>query len=82
MASANVRISTTARDTLRRLAREEKQSMQAVLDKAIEAYRRERFLRGANTDFAALRKNRKAWGEELTERKLWRRTLRDGLDEE
>ncbi len=56
--------------------------MQSILDRAIEAYRRERFLREANADFAALKKNRKAWREELAERKLWERTLSDGLDDE
>jgi len=56
--------------------------MQSILDRAIEAYRRERFLRDANADFAALKKNRKAWREELAERKLWERTLGDGLDDE
>ena len=56
--------------------------MQSVLDRAIEAYRRERFLRDANADFAALKKDRKAWRDELAERKLWERTLGDGLDDE
>jgi hypothetical protein len=50
---------------------EEERRMQAVLDKALERYRRERFLRAANADFEALRKHPKAWKEELRERKLW-----------
>ena len=53
--------------------------MQAVLDNAIERYRRERFLHAANADFAALKKNPKAWKEELRERGLWEQTLADGL---
>ena len=53
--------------------------MQAVLDKAIERYRRERFLHAANADFAALRRDAKAWKEELRERALWEHTLADGL---
>ncbi len=56
--------------------------MQAVLDKAIERYRREKFLRDANADFAALKRNRRAWKEELKERELWEHTLSDGLPEE
>jgi len=56
--------------------------MQAVLDKAIEHYRREKFLRDANADYAALRRNPKAWKEELKERALWEQTLSDGLAEE
>ena len=55
--------------------------MQAVLDTAIERYRRERFLHAANADFAALRSDPKAWKEELKERELWEHTLADGLAE-
>ena len=55
--------------------------MQSILDKAIENYRREKFLRGANADFAALRKNSKNWKHEMAERELWAQTLGDGLDE-
>ena len=80
MPSANVRISSESRDTLRRLAREEREPMQAILDKAIERYRREKFLRDANADYAALRKNARAWKEELKERELWEQTLSDGLE--
>ena len=80
MPSANVRISSESRDTLRRLAREEREPMQAILDRAIERYRREKFLRDANADYAALRKNARAWKEELKERELWEQTLSDGLD--
>jgi hypothetical protein len=79
---ANVRISPHAHELLRQLAKEEEESMQAVLDKAIEHYRREKFLRDANADFAALRRNSKAWKEELRERELWEQTLADGLAKE
>jgi len=79
---ANVRISPHAHALLRQLAQEEDESMQAVLDKAIEHYRREKFLRDANADYAALRRNPKAWKEELKERALWEQTLSDGLAEE
>lgn len=56
--------------------------MQAVLDMALERYRRERFLRAANADFEALRRDKKAWKEELRERQVWERTSADGLDKE
>jgi hypothetical protein len=64
------------------LAQEEQQSMQAVLDSAIERYRRESFLRGANADFAALNADAKAWKQELRDRELWETTLADGISEE
>ncbi len=75
----NVRISPHAHELLQQIAEEEQRSMQAVLDQVIELYRRERFLRAANADFAALKRDPKAWKDELRERELWDRTLADGL---
>ena len=82
MASTSVKISPDTRETLERLAREEGKSIESVLDRAVEHYRREAFLRDANSDFAALKKDRKAWEEELAERKLWEPALLDGLEDE
>ena len=82
MPSANVRISIRAREVLRRVAREERQPMQTILDQAVEHYRREKFLRDANADYATLRTNSPAWAEELAERELWDVTLLDGLPDE
>jgi len=76
----NVRIRAHTHALLRQLAREAGESMQAILDQAVERYRREKFLRAANADFAALRSNPKAWKEELRERQVWEQTLADGLD--
>ena len=80
--TANVRVSPHAHESLRQLAEAEDDSMQAVLDKAIEHYRREKFLRDANADFAALKRDRRAWKKELKERQLWEHTLSDRLPEE
>ena len=55
--------------------------MTEILDKAIEFYRGQRFLDGLNADFAALRQNKAAWKEELTERDSWDATLADGLED-
>lgn len=75
MAATTVEISPKTRETLRRIAREEGASEQSVLDRAVDHYRRERFLREANADFAELKKYRRAWNEELAERKFWRELL-------
>ena len=64
---------------MRRLSKEENEPMSAVLDKVLEHYRREKFLRGANADFAALKRDPKAWNEALAERALWDQTVADGL---
>ena len=76
----NVRISPRAHRLLRQLAKEAEESMQTILDRAIENYRREEFLRAANREYSALRRNARGWKEELSERRLWERTLADGLD--
>ena len=78
----NVRISPRAHALLREMAVEEQRSMQSVLDRALEHYRREKFLRAANGDFAALRNDHKAWKDELRERELWEQTSSDGLTKE
>jgi hypothetical protein len=52
--------------------------MTEVLDKAIDLYRRQRFLEGLNADFAALRKQEAMWKEELAERESWDATVADG----
>jgi hypothetical protein len=75
----NVRISPRAHELLRQLAEEEQRSMQSVLDQALERYRRERFLRAANADFASLKGDAKAWKQELGERELWEQTVADGI---
>jgi predicted transcriptional regulator len=81
MESLTVRISRSTHAALRALAEETDESMTEVLDKAIEIYRRQRFLAGLNADFAALRKNKAAWEEELAERSMWDAALTDGLED-
>jgi hypothetical protein len=55
--------------------------MTEILDKAIETYRRQRFLAGLNADFAALRRNKAACKEELAERAHWDSTLANGMED-
>ena len=54
--------------------------MQAVLDHAIEVYRRMRFLEEVNLAYAKLRQDGKAWLELELERSEWEGTLADGLE--
>jgi predicted transcriptional regulator len=82
VSSVTVRVSARSRETLRRLARQSGASLQAVLEGAVEEYETRQFLEAANRSYAALRKNRKAWEQELRERKAWDATLSDGLEED
>ena len=80
MTTLTVRISNISRDILRELATKEGASMQAILDKAVESYRRQRFLEEVNKAYAALRQDSKAWLQIEKERTAWDATLGDGLE--
>ena len=77
--TTTMRISTTTKEQLRELASRSGQKMEAVLDEAVELYRRQRFLEEANAAFAALRMDPQAWAAEAEERAAWDMTLADGL---
>jgi hypothetical protein len=53
--------------------------MLALLDEAIEALRRQRFLERVNAGYAALRADPGAWEAVEGERRAWDVTLPDGL---
>lgn len=82
MPSATLRINRADRDLLRALAEREGEPVRVVLTKAIESYRRQRFLEEANLAFAGLKSDPRAWRDELEERSLWDSTLRDGATPE
>jgi hypothetical protein len=82
MSTLTVRISDNSRTILRELAVKENAPMQAILDKAIESYRRQLFLTEVNKAYAALRQNPKAWAQVEKERAEWDATLGDGLEPE
>jgi hypothetical protein len=77
---STVRISESSHRALRDLAKDEEAPLQTVLERAIESYRRRRFLEAANRQYAALREDAAAWEQETTERVAWDRALGDGLD--
>ncbi len=56
--------------------------MQDVLEKAVELYRRQRFLEASNRAFAALRTDPKKWRAERQEREEWSAAAADDLEED
>jgi hypothetical protein len=82
MSESTINISKPTHDILIELAESSGETIQTVLDKAIENYRRILFLKEANRAFANLRKNEALWQEELEERQLWEDTIGDGVEEE
>jgi predicted transcriptional regulator len=81
MASETVRITPTAHRTLKDLADQTGEPMTVVLEKALEAYRRRKFLEDCNRAYAELKADPKAWAEELKERETWDAALADGLED-
>ena len=80
--SATVRINPESHRKLKSLSEELGASMPTVLEQAIEALRRQRFLEQASQAYGELRKDKKAWAAEQVERKAWDKTLKDGLGKE
>lgn len=81
MASYNVRVSAAAHRALRQFAAAEGRPIQAVLDEALQDYRRQKFWNRTNAAFQALKHNKTAWKDQHAERLSWDRTLLDGLEE-
>lgn len=76
MNMATIRLSEPSHKVLRDLAKRDKKPMQAVVEAAIESYRRQRFLEGLNDDFMALRENEPEWNAELAERVEWDKSIK------
>jgi predicted transcriptional regulator len=80
--TTTIRVSRQTHKKLNDLARASGQSAQAVMDAALELYRREQLLYATNEAYAALREQPEAWGAMEAERRAWDATLDDGLPEE
>lgn len=81
MSTTTIRVSTKTRDVLREMAGMIGLSMQEIVERAIESYRREQLLQTANTAYAALRADSNAWQAYQAEQTEWDVTLADGLKE-
>jgi hypothetical protein len=79
MGYGTIRISDSAHGTLREMSRAEGKPMLALLDEAVEALRRQRFLEQVNAAYAAIRAKPRAWRAVQAERRAWDATLADGL---
>jgi len=77
-----VKISETAMKHLDNLQKMTGESKQIILEKALESYARSIFLTRTNEQYAALKKDKKAWNEMVKESQEWDVTLNDGLDKE
>ncbi len=78
--SATVRISEQSHQHLRELAAQSGEPMQAILDTALEQYRRQKFWEECSAAYAALQQDPEAWEDLQKEYKSFEGTLMDGLD--
>ena len=81
MTTTTIRVSLRTRDLLQELAQTSGSSMQAVLEQALEQYRRQQLLEETNAAYTALRAAPQAWADLEQERLAWEQTLADGLEE-
>ena len=79
MGSAMMRISERTRESLRELAQAEQASMQSVLERAVEQYRRQLLFQELDAAYAKLQEDPEAWSAIEAERRTWDTTLGDGL---
>ncbi|NLE39249.1 MAG: toxin-antitoxin system protein [Pirellulaceae bacterium] len=79
MAGTTVKVNAETYAKLKETAMQTGRSMVEVLTSAVEVYRRRVFIEGLNSDFDALRQNRRAWADEQSERDAWDVTLTDDL---
>ncbi len=80
MSTNVVRINEESKKCLVLLAKQTGETMSSVLDKAIEIYRRKRFLESVNEAYATLKADKKAWDSFQAEQADWDSTLMDGLE--
>jgi hypothetical protein len=80
VSTATVRITAAAHRLLQELAKQSGETMMDVLDKALDAYRRQVFFEKMNAGYTELRANPKAWAEMERDRTQMDATLMDGLD--
>ncbi len=78
--TTTIRVSRRTRDALRELTHTSGNSMQQVIEEALELYRRQQLLEATNAAYAALREDANGWNEFVTELEAWDATLADGLE--
>jgi hypothetical protein len=74
-----VRISPTAHQTLKEIAKQSRATLQQVLEHAIEAERRRVLLEKTNAGYSGLRANKKAWRDWKRELRQLDATVGDGI---
>lgn len=80
--TTTIRVSHRTRERLRELAETRGSAMSRVLDEAVEAYRRELFVRSVNEAYGRIREDANATAEMCEEQSGWDGALLDGLEDD
>lgn len=80
--SKMLRINEKIAEQLKELTKSTSLSRQKIVERALEKFSREQFLKQANREYEALKKDPKAYKEYLDEMAEWDTTLLDGLEDE
>jgi predicted CopG family antitoxin len=78
MPSATIRITDKTYKILKEIKTTSGESMQSIIEKALENYKEKQFWNEVNQAFKSLKKS-PDWSEELEERELWSNTTSDGM---
>lgn len=81
MPSVTVRMSESVREKLRLMSSNSGRPMQEILETAVEEYERKMFWGQFNKAYGDMRRNLKAWKQELEERAVWDAAIADGLED-
>jgi predicted transcriptional regulator len=77
-----VRVNERTHQALRELSASRRESMSAIIERAVDELAREEFFRAANEEWAAILADPVARAEMEAEDKLWEATLMDGLKDD
>lgn len=80
MGTTTIRVSGVTRDKLRELSARSGQPLSAVVDRAVEALRREQLFDRFDAAYSRVQADTGALAELAAERVAWDRALGDGLD--
>lgn len=80
MVTVMMRVREDTHRALHEIAGEEGASLQDVLARAVDAYRKARFFQQMNAAYDRLRAAPEAWAQELEEREAWDATLMDDIE--
>lgn len=79
MSTAIVRINSKTHKLLQEIKKDSGKTMQEIISKALEHYREIQFWNEVDEAYLKLKSNKKAYKQEIEERKLWEKTLSDGI---